>query len=267
MSEQVNLSVHKPIRHLTPAQAFVFINVCRQFAEELAASTGKNICVEKYLRPEFRLDNLSLYQVFMRILVSASNAQMKRNVIDFSIKGDSPRRPAIIKAIFPEEDLDIPENWPDDRFNKFLREHLVFDAEAAFQRLDAKNLIKRKGKGLDSWSKWLHTVADTIDFLKDFNSGREFANFFNQFEGKMAFLAPIYLQSRIFGLGFALSCDALKEIGFERFVKPDVHVMRVLQALNLSKGRSTDLSSQINSFDALIELVNQANKSSKLKKK
>ena len=36
------------------------------------------------------------------------------------------------------------------------------------------------------------------------------------------------------GIGFALACDFLKELGFVNFAKPDVHVKAIVKGLNLS---------------------------------
>ena len=43
------------------------------------------------------------------------------------------------------------------------------------------------------------------------------------------------LDREIHGLGFALACDFLKELGFLEFCKPDVHLKKILSGLGLSE--------------------------------
>ena len=45
---------------------------------------------------------------------------------------------------------------------------------------------------------------------------------------------PLLLSREIDGMGFALACDFLKENGYPKFVKPDVHIKKIFQGLGLS---------------------------------
>src|SRR5205823_1404146 len=42
---------------------------------------------------------------------------------------------------------------------------------------------------------------------------------------------------QIDGIGFALACDFLKEIGFTNFSKPDVHIKEIFSQLGLSRSK------------------------------
>lgn len=45
---------------------------------------------------------------------------------------------------------------------------------------------------------------------------------------------PLLISTKISGVGFALACDTLKELGFTNYPKPDVHMMdAVYQSMNL----------------------------------
>ena len=44
---------------------------------------------------------------------------------------------------------------------------------------------------------------------------------------------PLLIQSQIRGIGFALACDLLKELGYENYPKPDVHLMDVFSEIGL----------------------------------
>ena len=45
---------------------------------------------------------------------------------------------------------------------------------------------------------------------------------------------PLLIDEKINGIGFALACDFLKELGFTSYSKPDVHIKDVFSALDLS---------------------------------
>jgi len=48
------------------------------------------------------------------------------------------------------------------------------------------------------------------------------------------------LAQEIDGFGFALACDRLKELGYENFSKPDVHVKDIFYAVGLSPYEVSD---------------------------
>jgi thermostable 8-oxoguanine DNA glycosylase len=49
---------------------------------------------------------------------------------------------------------------------------------------------------------------------------------------------PLLLQEEIFGFGFALACDFLKENGHPDFVKPDRHINFIAKKLGITKATS-----------------------------
>jgi hypothetical protein len=51
---------------------------------------------------------------------------------------------------------------------------------------------------------------------------------------------PLLLAQEIEGIGFALACDFLKELGYENFSKPDVHVKDIFWAIRLSSLGTSD---------------------------
>ena len=72
-------------------------------------------------------------------------------------------------------------------------------------------------------------------FLSSFSDERDFDNFvrtfsFNKFT-KAAL--PMLLANEIDGLGFALACDFLKELGYRDYPKPDVHLIKIFYELGL----------------------------------
>ena len=44
---------------------------------------------------------------------------------------------------------------------------------------------------------------------------------------------PLLISSKISGIGFALACDLLKELGYTYYPKPDVHMIDVFHGIGL----------------------------------
>jgi hypothetical protein len=62
------------------------------------------------------------------------------------------------------------------------------------------------------------------------------------------------LSKEVDGLGFALSCDFLKEMGYVNFPKPDVHLRDIFTSLGLCKDKSDDYQL----FKAVIRVAGHA---------
>jgi len=65
---------------------------------------------------------------------------------------------------------------------------------------------------------------------------------------------PMLLDNEIKGLGFALACDFLKELGYINFAKPDVHLRDIFMGLKLCPPKVNDY--QV--FKAVIRLAKNA---------
>ena len=71
---------------------------------------------------------------------------------------------------------------------------------------------------------YVRTIIESAEFLKEFKNKDEFLRFCNIEKEKDKYSLPKYIKQKIYGFGFALSLDFLKEIGFECYAKPDVHI-------------------------------------------
>ena len=47
---------------------------------------------------------------------------------------------------------------------------------------------------------------------------------------------PIVIDQEVYGIGFPLACDFLKEIGYGRYGKPDTHTIDILYETGLAPG-------------------------------
>jgi len=99
-------------------------------------------------------------------------------------------------------------------------------------------------KPRNSWTIFSRGVRDCAKFLSNFKTLQDFHKFVSAFLAqKNEFLIaalPMLLDKEIFGFGFALACDFLKEIGYTEFAKPDVHIKDIYTELGLVEKNSSD---------------------------
>jgi thermostable 8-oxoguanine DNA glycosylase len=61
------------------------------------------------------------------------------------------------------------------------------------------------------------------------------------------------MSEEIFGYGFSLACDFLKELGFTNYVKPDVHLIDIFSGVGLSSKHVLDI------FQTASQIANDVN--------
>jgi len=87
------------------------------------------------------------------------------------------------------------------------------------------------------WRRFCGTVTSGAAFLAQFPDAQEFSEQVEPFDldedGRVQIATEIARQ--IDGIGFALACDFLKEIGFTSFSKPDVHIKEIFAQLGLCR--------------------------------
>lgn len=174
--------------------------------------------VSEYFRPEAKYDlehsaEVVAEDVFECLIISLQNRQAMPNVVKYG------RYRARYKKILCGFDAALIfekyQNAPDG----------VFEGEEGIPELSAS---------LRAWGRY---VVSAADFMRGFGSGREGAKnikrAFDAFQSVPSDLGrealPLLLANKIKGLGFALACDFLKEIGYD-YPKPDVHIRAVFEA-------------------------------------
>ncbi len=100
------------------------------------------------------------------------------------------------------------------------------------------------------------SVVDSAKFVKEFKDAADFDEFVKRFDYNAAsrMALPLLIQSRIRGIGFALACDLLKELGYTNYPKPDVHMIDVFHALGLCE------KDPISAFDAIERMADDCKK-------
>ena len=162
----------------------------------------------------------SLEKVYERLLISAQNANMKAAVIGGSI-GGVEKLASILFDFNPKQIVDHYGN--DDAL--VLREIRV--------KLNPSGQIRITAKSI--WPKYCRTILSAARFFMQFATGPEFYSWANHFyEDKRSIAAlPLILAQEIYGIGYPLACDFLKELGFINYGKPDVHVIEIFRGLGL----------------------------------
>lgn len=182
--------------------------------------------LEKYLhvtREDLRLENIA-EQLFR----SLQNKQMYPNIIKFDKNIDQFRK---ILEDFNCHDILRRYNDSDRLLNEFV---------------DKFNITKPQNTK-SAWSMYAKSIISAASFLSTFNSGEEFNVFVKRFSLNDISEAalPLLLEKEIFGLGFSLACDFLKELGYTNYSKPDVHIKDIFKSLEISDGSDYDTFKKI----------------------
>lgn len=159
--------------------------------------------------------------IYKRLCISAQNKQMSTRVIGTAIGGIENMK----KVLF-----DFDPNKVADAYSKSDSSKLLGKIIA---ELSPNGQIRTTNRSL--WPQYCQAVIDSAHFLKTFSSAKKFyrwADFFaNDTIAKPAL--PLMISIEIAGIGFPLACDFLKEIGYEQYGKPDVHLKEIFKALNI----------------------------------
>lgn len=108
------------------------------------------------------------------------------------------------------------------------------------EQLQPRGQIRRGPRSI--WPKYCRAVLSSAAFLTQFDDVVDFyrwADFFDH-DDRSRLALPMLLEAEIDGLGFALACDFLKELGYLDFGKPDVHIRDIFVGLRLCPARVSD---------------------------
>ena len=96
---------------------------------------------------------------------------------------------------------------------------------------------------------------DSAKFVNQFESIEAFQSFVDEYQNNVLTraLLPSLIANQIRGIGFALACNALKELGNLKYVKPDVHLMDICEELHLAKRTPLDV------FDVITKIADESN--------
>lgn len=168
------------------------------------------------------------------LFTSLQNYQGMPNVIGFDSKKNSFR-----KILF-EFDCDKIIN----KYKTYTELLKTFEKEF---KLDSRGFERVN----NSWVKYSKAILSASSFMSQFKDTKDFDRFVNCFtynESTSAAL-PMLLSKEIYGIGFALGCDFLKELGYDQYPKPDIHLIDVFSELGLSD------RNQYNCYKSIIKMA------------
>ena len=86
------------------------------------------------------------------------------------------------------------------------------------------------------WVIFCRGSLSTANYLSRFSTPTEFLEYVHDFDKNPNTrpALPFLMGHEIFGYGFALACDFLKEIGFDNYSKPDQHLIDIFSGLGIS---------------------------------
>ena len=198
-----------------------FYNFARSFLESHLPVEMSAEELEEY----FKADNdnfKSIGDVFARFIESAQNYQGAPNSINLKERKDGIR-----KILF---------NYDVSRVVK------EYDADSLDQEFRSRFKLGPSNKK-SYWYRWSHSIIDSAKFLIKFNDANEFREFVMSFNSnantRMAL--SLLISERINGFGFALACDALKELGFYEYCKPDTHLVDIFSKAGICECNKLDV--------------------------
>jgi hypothetical protein len=173
----------------------------------------KNVDLGKYLNNQKTFTKLDL--VCDSMINSAQNRNMLPGVIQYKERHD-----AFKKALFEFDHIQILSH---------------FDEESLFSNFQEQFPVKNAKNPRNLWRIFAKSIISICEFLKPFEDAKAFDDFvltFTKNEITRAAL-PMVLEKEIYGYGFALACDFLKELGYTQYPKPDDHLMDVFSGVKI----------------------------------
>ncbi len=206
----------------------VYRTAC-QYLHEIKPEQITNDELRRYFLGD-RKDFSTLEDVFEQIIHSAQNYQRMPNVIKYQERREN------IKSILYNFDLErISQCDVEELYQKFRYEFNVTSADNKF----------------NSWHKWSKSIVDAANFMSNFKDIEDFIRFVTQFDYNLPtrIALPLLISTKISGIGFALACDFLKELGYTSHPKPDVHLIQVFVGAGLSS------NDPISVFEAIVRMA------------
>lgn len=161
----------------------------------------------------------SLADAYLTLLISGQSPNMKPSVIGKAIGGVDKLGP-LLGGFDPRA---VCKRYGSD----FQR--LLDDIET---QLQPRGKIRRGARSI--WPHFCMTVLSGAAFLSEFKDWQDFDRWAMEFDNPRTRVAlPMLLSHEVEGFGFPLACDFLKELGYEGYLKPDVHIKTIFGELGL----------------------------------
>lgn len=211
------------------------LKVVYEFAKEfLYYNTPEEIGTKgltKYFDVKKKFTELN--DVLYQLLYSLQNTQMMPNVIGLE---KTDRVDKFNNILFGYDcDKILQKYTPDSLLESFT------------QNFEIRNLNSKQ----NLWRRYAKSIISAAEFMRRFESAKDFDIFVMRFTYNelSAAALPMLLSREIYGMGFTLSCDFLKELGYSEYPKPDTHIKDILNGLELCEHDDYD------SYKTMIEMA------------
>lgn len=220
-----------------------FFNKAKQFLIEQTPESITTEIVDSYLSVPLPTKNtFELNDIYYRLLVSAQNANMKAGVIGGSIKGVENLK-HILMEFNPKIVLEKYQGREEQLLNDIV------------ENLSPNGQIRRKESSL--WPKYCRTIVSSALFINQFSDSTDFFEWANNlYKDKKTYAAlPMLIEAEVYGIGFPLACDFLKELGYVGYGKPDTHTKQIFSSLKMIN--KNDSNYQI--LKSIVRIADNAN--------
>lgn len=178
--------------------------------------------LDAHLQNWQRLRQDSIADIYRTLLHHAKNRRGMPNSI-----GDVAR---LREVFFGFDPVLVAKNY---------QTHRDILTQIATQRVSTAGTVDPENKR-SHWVIYSKAALSAARFLRDFPTAESFHDFVRSFyinlHSRLAL--PLLLKEELFGFGFALACDFLKECGYEGFVKPDTHLNEICRAAGITTAES-----------------------------
>lgn len=178
--------------------------------------------IDSYLSmPDKSNAPVSIRKLYLDLLGSAQNANMKARIIGSSLDGGVS---SLGKVLFDFDPTKVTATFGGDP------ERLL---DEIIKVLEPRGQIRRAPQSI--WPRYCRTILSAAAFLDQFKSGRDFSEWANRLyaDPRSRAALPMVLETEVEGIGYALACDFLKELGYINYGKPDVHIIEIFAGIGL----------------------------------
>lgn len=195
-----------------------------EFMRGLAVPGINAEIIDRYLHPDPIRQSLNdIPGLYYRLLFHAQNANMKSGVIGKSI-GGVEKLARVLFDFEPHAVLVHYKSWEE-----------ILDAIE--KDLTPRGKVRRTARSI--WPSYCRSILSAAKFVIQFSSANDFhdwVRFFDE-DSRARPGLPLLIEREIFGFGFPLACDFLKELGYQNFSKPDIHIKDIFERLELATTR------------------------------
>ncbi len=163
-------------------------------------------------------------EIMVHLLEALQTPHAMPNIIGFEKRKEEFR-----KILFDFNPQKIVEQYKNDEqlFQEFSKHFEIGNADS---------------KG-NTWRKYSKSILSSANFINSFKSAEDFDRFVEllSYNEHTRLALPLLLSEEIYGLGFALSCEFLKEMGYLDYPKPDVHLINIFSELGISSKNEVEV--------------------------